>query len=37
MKMMEEGVFKGSEELDKAIKPMLDELHKWSVALKTMR
>jgi NAD(P)H-dependent FMN reductase len=37
MKMMHEGVFNGSEELDKAIKPMLDELHKWAVACKTMR
>lgn len=36
-KMMNEGVFAGSEELEKAIKPMLDELHKWAVACKTMR
>ena len=36
-KMMNEGVFQGSEELDKAIKPMLDELHKWATACKTMR
>ena len=36
-KMLEEGVFKGSDDLDKAIAPMLDELHKWAVALKTMR
>jgi NAD(P)H-dependent FMN reductase len=36
-KMMNEGVFGGSEELEKAVKPMLDELHKWAVALKTLR
>jgi len=36
-KMMNEGVFNGSEELDKAIPSMLDELHKWAVACKTMR
>ena len=36
-KMMNEGVFAGNEELEKAIKPMLDELHKWAVALKTLR
>jgi NAD(P)H-dependent FMN reductase len=36
-KMMHEGVFNGSEELDKAIAPMLDELHQWAVACKTMR
>ena len=36
-KMMNEGVFTGSEELDKAIPAMLDELHKWAVACKTMR
>jgi NAD(P)H-dependent FMN reductase len=37
MKMMHEGVFTGSEDLDKAITSMLDELHKWAVACKTMR
>ena len=36
-KMLDDGVFKGSEELDKAIKPMLDELHEWATACKTMR
>jgi len=36
-KMMNEGVFNGSEELEKAIPSMLDELHKWAVACKTMR
>ena len=37
MKMMDGDAFKGSEDLEKAIKPMLDELHKWATALKTMR
>ncbi|HEY1960318.1 MAG TPA: NAD(P)H-dependent oxidoreductase [Polyangiaceae bacterium] len=36
-KLMKDGVFQGSDDLEKAIKPMLDELHKWAVALKTLR
>ena len=36
-KMMKDGAFQGSEELEKSIKPMLDELHKWATALKTVR
>lgn len=36
-KMLADGVFSGSEDLAKNIKPMLDELHRWAVALKTMR
>jgi len=35
--MMKEGVFLGSEAVEKSIKPMLDELHKWAVGLKAMR
>jgi NAD(P)H-dependent FMN reductase len=37
LKMMKDGVFSGSDDLVKSIKPMLDELHRWAVALKTMR
>ena len=36
-KMLKDGVFEGGDELEKAVAPMLDELHKWAVALKTMR
>jgi NAD(P)H-dependent FMN reductase len=35
--MMKDGVFHGNEALEKAVGPMLDELHKWAVALATMR
>jgi NAD(P)H-dependent FMN reductase len=35
--MMENGEFKGNEAIEKAITPMLDELHRWATALKTMR
>jgi NAD(P)H-dependent FMN reductase len=35
--LVKDGVFLGNEGLEKSIKPMLDELHKWAVALKTMR
>ena len=35
--MLKDGVFHGSDELEKAIKPMLDELHKWAGALRPLR
>jgi len=35
--MLKEGVFHGNEDLEKAVKPMLDELQKWATALKTLR
>jgi NAD(P)H-dependent FMN reductase len=36
-KLMEEGVFKGSEELEKASVTMLDELGRWADAMKALR
>jgi NAD(P)H-dependent FMN reductase len=36
-KLMENGEFKGSEQLDKSAGAMLDELYRWSSALKPMR
>lgn len=35
--MLKDGIFGGNAEIEKSIKPMLDELHRWAVALKTMR
>ena len=35
--MMDNGVFKGNETADKAVAPMLDELHRWANALKPLR
>ena len=35
--MLKEGTFSGNDDLEKAITPMLTELHKWAVALRAMR
>ncbi len=35
--MLKDDVFAGNEALEKSVAPMLDELHKWSGALKTLR
>ena len=35
--LMENGVFKGNEAADKMVAPMLDELLRWTDALKVLR
>ncbi len=35
--MLKDGAFHGNDAVEKAVKPMLDELQKWATALKTLR